>query len=53
MSDASIDSSGQAAVVVAFFYDNGSIQFIYFTSMVAETIFQAGATVMDVTLKES
>jgi zinc-binding in reverse transcriptase len=50
MSDASIDTSGNVGIAVAYFYDNGALQFLHFVPVAAETIFQAEADAMEVAL---
>jgi hypothetical protein len=47
MSDASLNAPGKAVVVVALFYENGSLQSVHFTS---KTVFQPEVATMDVAL---
>jgi hypothetical protein len=52
MTDASLDAAGHTGVVVAFFYETGALQFVYFAPATTTTTFQAEATAMEVALRE-
>jgi hypothetical protein len=52
VTEASVDTNGRAGVAVAFFYENGGLQFVYFTPAVAEMVFQAEAAPMGIMLRQ-
>jgi hypothetical protein len=52
MADASLDAAGHTGVAVAFFYETGALQFVYFVPATTTIAFQAEAAAMEVALRE-
>jgi hypothetical protein len=52
MTDASLDVAGHTGVAVAFFYETGTLQFVYFAPATTTTVFQAEAATMKAALRE-
>jgi Reverse transcriptase-like len=52
MTDASLDVGGKAWAAIAFFYDTGDLQFVYYAPVQAESPFHAEAAALAMALRE-